>query len=214
MKLEISEKPSSFQEKWPRQFQIISWAEIVMAIPQAIGVITTFKENGMPNACPWSWLMYSGNGDNYYAIVSLNSRIHTYKNILRDKDFVVNYPTATDFRKCMDTIKNNADDVDEIRLSGLTVEKAQKVNAPRIKECFMNIECRLKWHRRLHPGSAQYLFTGEVVNIAVDDEKVKANTNGRYGDTGFIYNIHSPSDPATGQQENDRVGKIEPMFEM
>lgn len=30
-------------------------------------------------------------------------------------------------------------------MSGLTTEKGVTVNAPRIKECFLNIECDLLW---------------------------------------------------------------------
>jgi len=37
-------------------------------------------------------------------------------------------------------LENNQFETDEITASGLTVEKAIKVNAPRIKECFLNIE--------------------------------------------------------------------------
>ena len=43
---------------------------------------------------------------------------------------------------------------------------------------------------------------------------VKANSNGRYGDKGYIFNIHSPIDPTNGEQEVGRVGKIEPVIDM
>lgn len=53
------------------------------------------------------------------------------------------------FLKCMETVKNNGFDDDEITLSGLTALKASKVNAPMIKECFLNLECELAWEKDL-----------------------------------------------------------------
>ncbi len=176
--------------------------------------MTTYKEGNIPNACPQAWTLYSGDGAGYYVIFSVIKRAHTYKNILREKEFVVNFPSSDEFRKCMDTIKNNSDDTDEITASGLTIEPSIIVNAPRIKECFLNLECKLGWHRPLHKGSFHHVFAGEVVHVAVSPDHVKHNSNGRYGDTGYIYNIHSPIDPTTGEQEPAKVGKIEPMFEM
>lgn len=218
MKIEIDHLPENFKDTWPGpgpgQFEICSWVEFVTAIPQAISVVTTYKENGLSNACPQAWTLYSGDGDGFYIIFSVMKRTHTYKNILRDKEFVVNFPTAAEFRKCMDTIKNNSEDADEITASGLTIEASKMVNAPRIKECFVHMECKLGWHRPLHRGSIWHVFAGEVVHVAADSERLKHNSNGRYGDKGYIYNIHSPIDPTTGEQESSRVGKIEPMFNM
>jgi flavin reductase (DIM6/NTAB) family NADH-FMN oxidoreductase RutF len=214
VKIEISSLPGNFKETLPGWFNLISWVEFVTAIPQAISVVTTYKEGNIPNACPQAWTLYSGDGAGYYVIFSVLKRTHTYKNILRDREFVVNFPSSDYFRKCMDTIKNNSEDTDEITTSGLTIEAAKKVHAPRIKECFVNLECKLGWHRPLHKGSFHHVFAGEVVHVAVDSEKAKHNSNGRYGDKGYIYNIHSPIDPTTGEQEPSKVGKIEPMFDI
>ena len=214
MKLEISQLPDNFQETWPGQLTIFSWIEFVTAIPQAISVITTYKEGNIPNACPQSWTTYTGDDAGYYVIFSIMNTNHTYKNILREEEFVVNFPGSGEFRKCMDTIKNNADDTDEITASGLTIEASKTVNAPRIKECFLNLECKLGWERPLHTDSIWHVFAGEVVHVAVSSDHVKTGSNGRYGDKGYIYNIHSPFDPSTGEQETSRVAKIEPMFDI
>ena len=214
MKLEIGQIPDSLQETWPGQFKIFSWIEFVAAISQAISVITTYKENGLTNACPQAWTTYTGDGAGYYVIFSLMNTTHTYQNILREKEFVVNFPSRDEFRKCLDTITNNADDTDEITAAGLTVEPAKAVKAPRIKECFLNLECNLGWHQPLHENSLWHVFAGEVVHVAIDSEYSKASSNQRYGDKGYIYNIHSPTDPATGEEEPSKVGKIEPMFDI
>ncbi|MGD9143414.1 MAG: flavin reductase family protein [Dehalococcoidia bacterium] len=214
IKLEISRIPPEFEETWPGQFKIFSWMEFVTAIPQAISVITTRKENGLSNACPQAWTTYTGDDAGYHVIFSLMNTTHTYKNILREKEFAVNFPGTDEFRKCMDTITNNDMDTDEITTAGLTIETAKLVNAPRIEECFLSLECKLGWHKPLHEGSVWHVFAGEVVHVAVDAEYTRANSNNRYGDKGYIYNIHTPTDPATGEQEPSKVGKIEPMYDM
>ena len=185
--------------------------ELVTAIPQAMSVITTRKEGRIPNACLQAWTTYTGDADGYYVILSILNRHHTYKNILRDKDFVVNFPNIDAFPKCYKTIKNNTDETDEIASVGLTIEPSKVVDAPRIKECFLNLECRLGWHRPLHDGSVWHVFAGEVVHIAMDSSRFQSGTNQRYGPSGFVYNIHNPTNPRTGEQDGSMIGKIEPM---
>lgn len=214
MKYELNILPDNLKESWPGQFRTFSWIEFVASIPQAISVITTWKEGKIPNACLQSWTMYNGDSGGYFVIFSLMNTTHTYTNILREKEFAVNFPGADEFRKCFATIKNNSDEIDEITASGLAVEPCRAVNAPRIKECFLNLECRLSWHRPLHEGSIWHLFAGEVIHAAIESDKTQKGAFGRYGADGFIYNIHSPIDPATGEEDASMVGKIEPLFEM
>lgn len=214
MKYELKSKPESFKEIWPGQYEIFSWVEFVTAVPQAISVITTWKEGRIPNACLQAWSTYTGDSGGYYVIFSIMNNNHTYKNILRGKEFIVNFPNTDEFSRCSATVENNDDETDEIAAAGLMVETAQVVDAPRIKECFLNLECRLGWHRPLHDESLWHVFAGEVVHVAVESEYVKANSGRRYGEKGYIFNIHSPIDPYNGEQEVSKVGKIESMYEM
>lgn len=213
MKHELSARPECFKETWPGQYQIFSCMEFVAAVPQVISVITTWKEGRIPNACLQAWTTYTGDGGGFYVIFSIMNTNHTYRNIMRDKEFAVNFPAADIFWKCSTTVENNADDVDEITAAGLTIEPAKVVDAPRIKECFLNMECRLAWERPLHQGAMWHVFAGEVVHVAADSDYTKAKSGGRWGDGGYIYNIHSPIDPATGEEEVSKVGKIEPLFD-
>ena len=142
------------------------------------------------------------------------NRYHTYANILRDKEFVVNFPAIDIFPRCYKTIENNGEETDEITTVGLTVEPSQVIDAPRIKECFLNLECRLAWHRLLHEGSLWSVFSGEVVHVAIDNEVVQSGAYLRYGKGGYIFNLHSPTDPMTGQEDESMVGIIEPVQKM
>jgi len=150
MKIELGiQKPSNLIEKWPGQYNIFSWMEYVTTIPQPLFLVTTYKENGMPNACFQAWSTYTGEGNNYFVVFSILKSHHTYHNILRNKEFCINFPEAKYLDNCYMTIKNNDDDVDEITASGFTLEQAKIVNAPRIKECFLNFECTFEWEKPL-----------------------------------------------------------------
>ena len=53
--------------------------------------------------------------------------------------------------------------------AGFTVEKSEKVNAPRIKECKINIECKLE---KVVTTGDHNLFVGKVVHIVIDSKIV------------------------------------------
>jgi flavin reductase (DIM6/NTAB) family NADH-FMN oxidoreductase RutF len=211
MKHELNAQPACFKEVWPRQLEIFSWMDYVTAIPQAMMVITTWKEGQIPNACLQAWATYVGDAGGYYVISSISNNNHTYKNIFRDKDFVVDFPKMDEFPKCYKTIENNSDETDEITTSGLTIEPSQVVNAPRIKECFLNLECQLRWHRPLHEGSVCHVIAGEVVHVAIESSYVQSGTYRRYGSGGFTFNIPPSKNPETGKQDDLMVGIIEPV---
>lgn len=88
-------------------------------------------------------------------------------------------------------------ETDEIAASGLTAEEASAVDAPRIRECFLNLECRYLWEREIAEGSAHVVLCLEVVNICADEGRLDEAAQGRYGPDGYLYNVHYPVDPET-----------------
>lgn len=108
---------------------------------------------------------------------------------------VLNFPSVDVYENCMATIKNNGFDDDELALSGLTAEPAKSVNAPSVKECFMNLECRLLWDKEINEGSEQVMMCLEVVSVSIDVEHLDETKKGRYGKTGFLYNVRRPINP-------------------
>ena len=84
---------------------------------------------------------------------------------------VLNFFSSDIYDKCFDTIKNNGFDTDEITASGLTAEKAKSVNAPFIKECFLNIECEYLWEHKLTPSNPSLVTVAlKTVGIYVDEK--------------------------------------------
>lgn len=131
-----------------------------------------------------------------------------YASIKEKQSLVINFPSLDVYNKCYSSVSHNQYEDDEIPMSGLTVEKASFVNAPRIKECFLNLECEYAWERELTPDSYHIVLCVKVVNVVMDEEHYNVAKKGRYGDTGYLYNIHSPLNPESGKEEDTYVGTI------
>ena len=191
-----------------------SWMEYVLAIPAPLVCVTGYKDNGKPNATMQSWLTFTGDesyreDSGFYCIfASVNKQGHMYASVKQTKQLVINFPDKDNFPKCIKTIENNGYDNDEITLSGLTVEPATKVNAPRIKECFLNLECEYVWEKEIVPDADHVVMCVKVVNVCMDEEYYDENQKGRYGDTGYLYNIRSTINPDTGKREEAYVGTL------
>ena len=210
MKKEFGSIPINFKEEWPDEFLHFAWQDFLTAIPSTIFLVTTYKENGEKNASLQSWSTFVGAQGEYICILgSVPKYGHLYKSFLYRKECVLNFPSSDIYEKCALTIANNGYDDDEITKSGLTSEKAKTVNAPRIKECFLNIECELLWEKEHFKGSENVVIALKAKNILMDSDFYDENKKGRYGKTGYIYNIHSPRNPETGEKFETCFGALE-----
>lgn len=210
MKKEFACMPSTFTEIWPGEFDGFSWQDFLTAIPSPLFVITSYKENGKENACLQSWSTFVGEQGEFICIIgSVSRQGHLYKTLHEKRCCVINFPSRDIYDKCEDTIRNNQYEVDEITISGLTAEQAATVNAPRIKECFLNIECEYLWEHEHFDGSRDVAIALRATHICMDTDYCDENGNGRYGKTGYMYNIHSPRNSETGEVLPDCFGAIE-----
>jgi len=146
---------------------------------------STFVASGGEFICILGWAQKSG---------------HMYQSLKETGCCVLNFPTREIYDKCYDTIENNGFGVDEITASGLTAEKAVKVNAPRIAECFLNIECEYLWERELSPANpSMVVIAVKAVNISMDSDYYDQSKIGRYGKSGYLYLANAPHNPDTGE---------------
>lgn len=74
------------------------------------------------------------------------------------------------------------------------------MDAPRIKECFLNLECEYAWERELSPDSYHMVMCVRVLNVVMEEEYYNENKKGRYGDTGYLYNVRNPINPDNGEE--------------
>lgn len=175
-----------------------SWMDFVTAIPSPLFVVTSYKSNDKPNACLQSWACFSGGRKGFYAILTnVYKEGHMYKSIRDTGVCVLNFPSEDAYDNCYNTISNNQWEADEITASGLTPEPAATVNAPRIKECFLALESRYLWEREITEGSSHVVLCLEIVSICMDEAYLDESAQGRYGESGYLYNIHYPVNPET-----------------
>lgn len=190
----------------------LSWYDFVTALPAPVFLVTGWKSNGKENACLHSWSSFAGSGkDNFICLLGkVNKNGHMYQSLKETGVCVLNFPSLDVYERCIKTIGNNQWEDDEITASGLTVEKAAKVNAPRIKECFLNIECELLWEHDLFEGSQEAAMAVRAIHVCMDSEHSDQGKTGRYGKNGFILYIDQPTNPETGEIAAINNGTVEP----
>ena len=204
MKIEIgNQKPENFKTYWDGQYDIFSHFEYACGIPSVLFAITTRKENGKPNVNFSGWSSFSGDGKGFYAVMpGVLHHTHTYKNIMRTREFVINFISKDYFDNCIETIKQNHDDADEIAAGGFTGEQAVSVDCPRLKEAFLSLECKLE--KDVPMTELSSIFIGKVIHIAAD-ENYANGLDGKYEDNGFMLNIHAPKNLKTGEGKPSAV---------
>lgn len=205
MKLEIGErKPENFAEYWPGQYEVFSHFEYAAGIPSVLHAVTTLKENGAPNVNFNFSGSFTGDGDGYFAVIPLYRHSHTYRNILRTGEFVVNFLGVAHFDALMATIQHNGDGEDEFEAGGFHPEPSKTVQCPRMREAFLSLECKLEKELDLSGSGRAALIIGRVTRIAAE-EAYAAGIDGKYGDDGFMLNIHSPKNLISGEGKASAV---------
>jgi flavin reductase (DIM6/NTAB) family NADH-FMN oxidoreductase RutF len=104
-------------------------------------------------------------------MISISIRPSRYSHgiISNSMEFVVNIPDENMIEVCNFCGTKSGRDIDKFKELHLTKDRSMKVNAPIIKECFINIECRVK--QKIHLGTHD-MFIGEVAGVNADEEVV------------------------------------------
>jgi len=194
MKKEFSTKPEQMKDD-----SVASWQELITSIPTPQFLITGWKSNGKENACLHQYsTFFSDNGEFICVLGWVDSNGHMYKSLKETGCCVLNFVSEDMSVKGMETVKNNQFDTNEITASGLTAEKAVVVNAPRIAECFLNIECEYLWEQKSFENGRRLVVALKAVHICMDSDRYDQSKLGRYGKTGYVYGIYNSMNPDTG----------------
>ncbi len=104
-------------------------------------------------------------------LISISIRPSRYSHglISASKEFVINIPDDKMIEACDFCGTKSGRNIDKFKGSGLTREKGTIVNAPLVKECPINIECRVK---KIISLGTHDMFIGEVVCVNADEEVV------------------------------------------
>ena len=69
------------------------WYSDVVIFPKLVTIITTMNKEGIVNAAPYACFMqYDSMNKNPRVIVGMSKFRHTFKNIITNNEFVVNFP--------------------------------------------------------------------------------------------------------------------------
>lgn len=148
-----------------------SWKPGNMLYPLPVVMVSVADKQGKSNIITVAW---TGTicSDPPMLSISVRPERYSYDILKETGEFVVNLVTknltsATDYCGV-----RSGRDVEKFEIMHLTPEKADKVNAPMIKESPVNLECKVK--DVLHLGSHD-MFIAEVVAVHVDDQYMDEN---------------------------------------
>ena len=162
------------------------WKPGNMVYPVPAAMVTVADKAGNTNIITVAW---TGTvcSDPPMAYVSIRPERYSHHMIEETGEFVINLTTReTAFATDYCGVKSGRD-VNKWEETGLTAEKASKVSAPIIKECPVNIECRVTEVIRL--GSHD-MFLAKVEAVDVDEEYMDENGKFRLNGTGLMAYSH------------------------
>jgi flavin reductase (DIM6/NTAB) family NADH-FMN oxidoreductase RutF len=148
-------------------------------IPRPIAVISTRNIDGSSNLAPFSFFTAVSASPMIIAFCPMirssdGGFKDTVKNILREKEFVVNFCTEDNCSKVNLASTELPYGEDEYCFSGLTPIDSQLVKAKRLKESPVHFECEFRdmLCYGKTPGTGS-LITGEVKLVHVDDKVIR-----------------------------------------
>lgn len=99
--------------------------------------------------------------------ISIRKERYSYDIIKSSGEFVINL-ASSDLAKVVDFCGvRSGKNIDKFKECNLTKEKATEVSVPMIKECPINIECRVKEIKEL---GTHDMFIAEILAVNVDDK--------------------------------------------
>lgn len=146
--------------------RIFKASAILNPVPAVL--ITTQNKEGKTNVFTVGWVGTACTRPPMVTVAIRPERL-SYDYIKETEEFVINLPNVSMTRivdYCGVTSGRKVDKIDKLNLN---TEESQKVLAPSLSDCPVNIECKVKSITAL--GSHD-LFLAEVVSISVDEEVI------------------------------------------
>lgn len=141
-----------------------------MLYPTPVLVVCTYDEGGKPNAMTAAWGGICCSEPPCIA-VSLRKATASYHNILKRRAFTINIPGEKHVAEADYFGIVSGRDADKFKVTGLTAERAERVDAPTIAEFPLSIELKLidSIVIGLHTQ-----FIGQVMDIKADESVLGA----------------------------------------
>jgi flavin reductase (DIM6/NTAB) family NADH-FMN oxidoreductase RutF len=136
--------------------------------PRLTVLVTTVDAHGKADVAPLSFVS-PVSFEPPLLMVAIGVNKHSYWNLMRKKEFVVNIPTEKLLEKLWIAGGKWDADVSKIERAGLQTTKSEKVGPPRLSECVAHIECYLEDAKK---HGDHVIVIGRVVVVNVDEEYV------------------------------------------
>jgi flavin reductase (DIM6/NTAB) family NADH-FMN oxidoreductase RutF len=149
-------------------------------VPRPIAWTSTVSREGVRNLAPFSFFTVASRQPPMLCI-SVGPRPDedldkdTLSNVEETGEFVVNIVSLSLSNTMFESSKNHPPEADEFEKAGLTPAPCEVVEAPRVEEAGVSMECLLD---RVLPLGTDHLVIGRMVRFHVRDEL--------YGDNGRI----------------------------
>ena len=134
-------------------------------IPTPVVLVTTQAQGKHPNIITLAWVGVV-NSEPPMVGIGVRSERYSYAALKETGEFCVNIPHEEIIRAVDVCGVVSGKTEDKFALTGLTPEKASKVTPPLIRECPINLECRVA--QTLELGS-HTLFIGEILTVHWDE---------------------------------------------
>lgn len=129
-------------------------------------IVGTYAASGRPNAMAAAWTGIVSSNPPAVG-VSVRPERYTHQNIVRTKAFTLSVPGEEHLAEADFFGIASGRDTDKFEATGLTPERATKVDAPYVGEFPLVLECSLIETVEL---GAHTQFIGEIVDVLVDED--------------------------------------------
>lgn len=140
--------------------------------PNPVALVSTGSlEKSNITTVAWTGIV---NSDPMLIYISIRKTRLAYEIISETGEFVVNLPKDKQVIEADLCGTKSGRDIDKFKECNFTKSISSKVDAPGIKECPINLECKVKEIKSL--GSHD-MFIAEVLNVNVEEDLVDENGN-------------------------------------
>lgn len=133
--------------------------------PLPVLLVATYDAKGRPNVMNAAWGGIC-NSDPVSLCVSIRPSRHSHDALLARQAFTVNIASEELMRQADYVGMVSGNSQDKFAQAGLSAIRAQKVDAPYVAECPVNIECRLTSSVAL---GSHTLMIGSIEDVKVDE---------------------------------------------